>query len=96
MHSASACRMGGTLPASVSGGSGARKNELGSHLLGSGQPTPAVERCTACLLLDVDPVDMVRGKNPRQAFLLDNRFVIWLTPLWVPKRGSAGAILAFY
>src|SRR3977135_1821236 len=29
-----------------------------------------VERCTACLLLDVDPVGMVRGKNPDQNFLL--------------------------
>src|SRR5688572_536100 len=28
------------------------------------------ERCTACLLLDVDPVGMVRGKNPDQNFLL--------------------------
>src|SRR5438067_10068530 len=30
----------------------------------------AAERCTACLLLDVDPVGMVRGKNPDQGFLL--------------------------
>src|ERR1700730_15258464 len=28
------------------------------------------ERCTACLLLDVDPVGMVRGKNRDQRFLL--------------------------
>ena len=28
------------------------------------------ERCTACLLLDVDPVGMVRGKNADQNFLL--------------------------
>ncbi|MGH7174527.1 MAG: 3' terminal RNA ribose 2'-O-methyltransferase Hen1 [Gemmataceae bacterium] len=28
------------------------------------------ERCTACLMLDVDPVGMVRGKNPNQNFLL--------------------------
>jgi 3' terminal RNA ribose 2'-O-methyltransferase Hen1 len=28
------------------------------------------ERCTACLLLDVDPVGMVRGKNADQHFLL--------------------------
>jgi 3' terminal RNA ribose 2'-O-methyltransferase Hen1 len=28
------------------------------------------ERCTACLLLDVDPVGMVRGKKPDQNFLL--------------------------
>jgi 3' terminal RNA ribose 2'-O-methyltransferase Hen1 len=28
------------------------------------------ERCTACLLLDVDPVGIVRGKNPEQGFLL--------------------------
>lgn len=27
-------------------------------------------RCTACLLLDVDAVGMVRGKNPDQSFLL--------------------------
>src|SRR5947209_10026802 len=27
-------------------------------------------RCTACLLLDVDPVGMVRGKSPDQSFLL--------------------------
>src|SRR5262249_33588155 len=33
-------------------------------------PEVAVERCTACLLLDVDPVGMVRGKNPDQNFLL--------------------------
>ncbi len=28
------------------------------------------DRCTACLLLDVDPVGMVRGKNPDQTFPL--------------------------
>src|ERR1044071_2056439 len=28
------------------------------------------ERSTACLLLDVDPVGLVRGKNPDQSFLL--------------------------
>jgi 3' terminal RNA ribose 2'-O-methyltransferase Hen1 len=28
------------------------------------------ERCTACLLLDVDSVGIVRGKNPDQSFLL--------------------------
>jgi 3' terminal RNA ribose 2'-O-methyltransferase Hen1 len=33
-------------------------------------PEAADERCTACLLLDVDPVGMVRGKNPDQNFLL--------------------------
>lgn len=30
----------------------------------------SAERCTACLLLDVDPVGMVRGKNADQNFLL--------------------------
>src|SRR5438132_9313117 len=34
-------------------------------------PEVGAERCTACLLLDVDPVGMVRGKNRRQSFLLD-------------------------
>src|SRR5437660_9194376 len=33
-------------------------------------PEVGVERCTACLLLDVDSVGMVRGKNPDQSFLL--------------------------
>jgi 3' terminal RNA ribose 2'-O-methyltransferase Hen1 len=33
-------------------------------------PEAGAERCTACLLLDVDPVGMVRGKNPDQSFLL--------------------------
>jgi 3' terminal RNA ribose 2'-O-methyltransferase Hen1 len=33
-------------------------------------PEVGPERCTACLLLDVDPVGMVRGKNPDQNFLL--------------------------
>ena len=33
-------------------------------------PEVSTERCTACLLLDVDPVGMVRGKNPDQNFLL--------------------------
>ena len=33
-------------------------------------PEVADERCTACLLLDVDPVGMVRGKNADQNFLL--------------------------
>ena len=28
------------------------------------------ERCSACLMLDVDSVGMVRGKNPDQSFLL--------------------------
>jgi hypothetical protein len=31
-------------------------------------PEVAAERCSACLLLDVDPVGMVRGKN--SSFLL--------------------------
>ena len=33
-------------------------------------PEVGDERCTACLLLDVDSVGMVRGKNPDQNFLL--------------------------
>jgi 3' terminal RNA ribose 2'-O-methyltransferase Hen1 len=33
-------------------------------------PEVSAERCTVCLLLDVDPVGMVRGKNPDQNFLL--------------------------
>src|SRR5262245_14780445 len=33
-------------------------------------PDVSAERCTACLLLDVDAVGMVRGKNPDQSFLL--------------------------
>ncbi|HTU88767.1 MAG TPA: 3' terminal RNA ribose 2'-O-methyltransferase Hen1 [Gemmataceae bacterium] len=33
-------------------------------------PEADPERCTACLLLDVDPVGMVRGKNADQNFLL--------------------------
>ncbi len=33
-------------------------------------PEVMVERCTACLLLDVDPVGVVRGKSPDQGFLL--------------------------
>ncbi len=33
-------------------------------------PEAGAERCTACLLLDVDAVGMVRGKNPDQSFLL--------------------------
>src|SRR5262245_55340164 len=33
-------------------------------------PEVGAECCTACLLLDVDPVGMVRGKNPDQSFLL--------------------------
>src|ERR1700679_2655334 len=33
-------------------------------------PEVTAERCTACLLLDVDSVGMVRGKNPDQNFLL--------------------------
>ena len=37
----------------------------------SSTPRSARERCTACLLLDVDPVGMVRGKNPDQNFLPD-------------------------
>ncbi len=34
-------------------------------------PTVSEEQCTACLLLDVDPVGMVRGKGRHQSFLLD-------------------------
>jgi len=34
-------------------------------------PEAADERCTACLLLDVDPVGVVRGKSIGQRFLLD-------------------------
>ncbi len=33
-------------------------------------PEVTDERCTACLLLDVDPVGLVRGKNADQNFLL--------------------------
>jgi 3' terminal RNA ribose 2'-O-methyltransferase Hen1 len=33
-------------------------------------PEAGAERCTACLLLEVDPVGMVRGKNPDQSFVL--------------------------
>lgn len=33
-------------------------------------PEVTEERCTACLLLDVDAVSMVRGKSPDQSFLL--------------------------
>jgi 3' terminal RNA ribose 2'-O-methyltransferase Hen1 len=33
-------------------------------------PEVSAERCTACLLLDVDSVGLVRGKNPDQSFLL--------------------------
>jgi len=33
-------------------------------------PEVGAERCTACLLLDVDSVGLVRGKNPDQSFLL--------------------------
>lgn len=33
-------------------------------------PEVAEERCTACLLLDVDPVGMVRGKGKNQSFRL--------------------------
>src|SRR5262245_19573337 len=33
-------------------------------------PEVGEERCTACLLLDVDAVELVRGRNPDQDFLL--------------------------
>jgi 3' terminal RNA ribose 2'-O-methyltransferase Hen1 len=33
-------------------------------------PEVGVDRCTACLLLDVDPVGMVRRKNRDQSFVL--------------------------
>ena len=33
-------------------------------------PEVGADRCTACLLLDVDSVGMVRGKHPDQSFLL--------------------------
>jgi 3' terminal RNA ribose 2'-O-methyltransferase Hen1 len=33
-------------------------------------PEAAPETCSACLLLDVDPVGIVRGKSPDQTFLL--------------------------
>src|SRR5205814_5582203 len=33
-------------------------------------PEVGDERCSGCLLLDVDPVGMVRGKSPDQGFLL--------------------------
>ena len=33
-------------------------------------PEVGDERCTACLLLDVDPVGMVRGRRPEQSALL--------------------------
>jgi 3' terminal RNA ribose 2'-O-methyltransferase Hen1 len=33
-------------------------------------PEVGAERCTVCLLLDVDSVGLVRGKNPDQSFLL--------------------------
>src|SRR5258708_13124547 len=33
-------------------------------------PEANAERCSACLLLDVDPIGMVRGKGAHHAFLL--------------------------
>src|SRR3954468_5803551 len=33
-------------------------------------PEVGADRCTVCLLLDVDSVGMVRGKRPDQSFLL--------------------------
>ena len=33
-------------------------------------PEVGMERCTACLMLDVDSVEMVRGKSADQSFLL--------------------------
>src|SRR5271157_6615078 len=33
-------------------------------------PEVGADSCTACLLLDVDSVGLVRGKNPDQSFLL--------------------------
>src|SRR5229473_822658 len=33
-------------------------------------PELGAERCSACLLLDVDPVGMVRGKNANASFML--------------------------
>ena len=33
-------------------------------------PEVSADRCTACLLLDVDPVGMARGKGAKQNFLL--------------------------
>ncbi|HJT33928.1 MAG TPA: hypothetical protein VJ783_17920, partial [Pirellulales bacterium] len=33
-------------------------------------PDATADRCTACLLLDVDPVDMVRGKRANASFAL--------------------------
>src|SRR5262245_14528357 len=33
-------------------------------------PEVGAERCSACLLLDVDAVGLVRGRNPDQSFLL--------------------------
>jgi 3' terminal RNA ribose 2'-O-methyltransferase Hen1 len=33
-------------------------------------PVAGEDRCTACVLLDVDPVGIVRGRNPDQGFLL--------------------------
>lgn len=33
-------------------------------------PEAAADRCTACLMLDVDAVGLVRGRNPDQSFLL--------------------------
>jgi hypothetical protein len=33
-------------------------------------PEVGEDRCTACLLLDVDAVGLVRGRNPDQDFLL--------------------------
>src|SRR5438477_6718790 len=48
------------------------------------------ERCTACLLLDVDSVGLVRGKNPDQSFLLaqyvnDRPYAAWT------RRATGGA-----
>jgi 3' terminal RNA ribose 2'-O-methyltransferase Hen1 len=34
-------------------------------------PEVSDEQCTACLLVDVDPVGLVRGKSPDQGFLLE-------------------------
>ena len=55
-------------------------------------PEAADDRCTACLLLDVDPVGIVRGKGSAEGLLSPVRQRPALRRLVVPQRGDLAGL----
>ena len=58
----------------------------------SSTPRSDDDRCSACLLLDVDPVGIVRGKGAAEGLLVPVRQRSTLRRLVVPQRGDLAGL----